>query len=308
MKKFIFVVLCIISMNNAFSQVALKLEAGGGPTFGKKGVFENRHWYLDKGTTLNGNIGLLAEIMLSKEHPFLIETGVVVGGLEAAYEGYDLGTKDIFFFRIPIKFDYRLKLTDKSSLTFGLGPALNWEFGDYEGKEGSFQVGVIPSVAYRYRKFSVGLSYFNPLIYNGPKDLNKNLLTLTLGLTFNLNPHWGGWSVIGQSAAAIGEAAGSLNTNYNSFTDDYQSNDSSSTGSNRTVPQRGDGHKILMEGKKFQTASRQYWDYANRLSEMKTFPDRYSDSKRKEYQKKMKELRNKYDLGYSEWEDWDGKL
>lgn len=305
MKRILSALIVLLAIQSMSSQVALKLEGGLGATFGKKGYFDGRHWDLKNGTTLNGNIGLMTEIYVSKSHPFLIETGLSIGGMESAYDHYK-GTTDIAFLRLPIKFDYRLQLTERSSITFGLGPALNFELGNVEGREGRFQVGIIPSINYRYRKFSIGISYYNPLFYNGSGNLNKNLLSLNLGLTFNLNPHWGGWSVIGATAGALSDGINAMN--YNSYNDSYYlGGDSYENNNTKSAPSRGDGHKIKQEGKEWQRASNQYWDYANRLSEMKSFSERYSKSKREEYQRKMKELRKKYDLKYSEWEDWDGK-
>ena len=95
------------------------------------------------------------------------------------------------------------------------------------------------SVAYRYKKMSYGLSWENPVFYNGPRDHYKNTFQVTIGLNFGLGAmrNWD-WDAIASAAGAIGNTLEGVSATYmemhegqRSAGGDYGSGVSGSSGS-----------------------------------------------------------------------------
>lgn len=102
--------------------------------------------------------------------------------------------------------------------------------------------------------------------------------------------------------------------------DDYTAiNGSSNTSSTtRKAPtstgnKSGSSSQTAAEGQAWRTESRAYSNYESMLIKMNTYWEtQYNDSDRRNHQKKMKDIRTKWEKrGYhitrSEWEDWNGK-
>lgn len=71
---------------------------------------------------------------------------------------------------------------------------------------------------FQHRKFTVGFSYYNPCIYNGPQDLNKSMFMFTVGLNFNFDSKWDGWGDVGKGILATAQLANQVIANYNNTT------------------------------------------------------------------------------------------
>lgn len=267
--------------------------------------------------------GIFIEIPVSSSRPFLIETGLGIGGADDAFRYDDIKVDSHSFLQLPVKFDYRMKLSNRTSLTFGLGPYLNWFLDTPKYMDDSHaQVGVTPSVTFRYRKLSLGISYYNPVIYNGPRNLNKNSLMMTMGLTFNLNKHWKGWKWIEAGVMASATAATTIAaTNQPGKSGNNDLENSSSAKTNRKdsktsrEKERKYGHKPkygAADVMNSRTAGYTYGKYVDQILQMKTFGP-VDMRQLKQIQKKMKKIREKNNkdsrnlkINKSELEDWDG--
>lgn len=311
------------------AQVGLRFELGAGPLFGwvhDNSGFDPGHPYstdlIKKGVGGNGMFAVLAEIPLSSAHPFILETGLGIGITDAAFEdgsGQKHGETQTFL-RLPVKFDYRMALGKRSSLTFGVGPYASMYMGgcEYRG-DNHVQVGLTPSVVFRYRKIHIGVNYYNPIIYNGPKDLNKNALIVTCGLTFNINPHWGGWKAIGTGMAVASAAAGSIatgaaNTESVSPGESYVRNSPGAKETTNADRRNKDDKYTANDAMNASNNMRVYSNYVSQVSSMKVFGP-VDMSQLRKIQKEMKKIREKNNknpnnphISKNELEDWDGKL
>lgn len=313
----------------ASAQSALRLDLGAGPIFGwvykVSNDFDPAHPYqydlMKKGTGGNGSFSILAEIAVSKSRPFYIETGLGIGLTDSAFKNKygEIEDEMSTFLRIPIKFDYRLYLGKKTSLTFGLGPYANWYITDFEyPSDSKFQIGLTPSVYFRYRKFSIGINYYNPVLYNGIQDINKNAISINTGLTFNLNPHWSGWKYIGAGVVAAGAIAGTVATLSDSHSNNYMVDDSFNnldSGKTKHVSnsKNNDISKYTAsDAYNASVNSRTYSNYVEQVSHMKVYGP-VDMNHLKKLQKNMKKIRedNNKDsrnpkISKSDLEDWNG--
>lgn len=87
----------------------------------------------------------------------------------------------------------------------------------------------------------------------------------------------------------------------------------SSSSQENTVQQRNNQKKAKQKSGTAASAQNEmisrntYNDYVSQLVDMSTFRDRYDDNQRKNIQRSMKQIREKYGFTKSEWEDWNGK-
>lgn len=317
----------VFVVQNLNAQVGLRFEFGAGPVFGW--VYDNSDFnpgnpyasdLIKKGVGGNGWFAILTEIPLSSARPFILETGLGIGVTDAAFKDMSGQKHDETqtFLRLPVKFDYRMKIGRRCSLTFGAGPYASMYLGgtEYRG-DNQMQVGLTPSVVFRYRKLHVGVNYYNPIIYNGPKDLNKNAMVITCGLTFNLNPHWGGWKTIGTGIAAASAVAGSVAAGISgtesvgtgeSYVDDSPSVNKNTKRDRRNKEDKYTTNDALNASHNMDT----YSNYVGQVSAMKVFgPVNMSDLRR--IQKEMKRIREKNNknpknprISKNDLEDWDG--
>ena len=306
-----------LSAQSVCAQVGLRFEAGGGPVFGWVDDSSFGSLKSKKGIASQGMFGIFAEIPVSSSRPFLIETGLGIGGADDAFRYGDVKIDSHSFLRLPVRFDYRLKLSNRTSLTFGLGPYFNWflDSPKYMG-DSHAQVGLTPAVTFRYRKLSLGVSYYNPVIYNGPKDLNKSSLMMTMGLTFNLNKHWKGWKWIGAGAAAAATVATTTaltNPPDSSYDLESRNSDSGQPDNKKSKTTRKNESKYgTADVLSSRTAGNTYGKYVDQILRMKTFGP-VDKRQLKQIQKKMKEIREKnnkdsrnFKINKSDLEDWDG--
>lgn len=314
----------VMSVMTIRAGVDLRIEAGAGIGKGWKtvteGTFPNLYSHPEKGVYSGGMLGAYVDIGLSKSIPLLLETGLSVGLHDGAFSKIDDDGLDVVTtLGIPVKVGYRFQFSRRSSLTVAVGPYFGFYLSSPEGyvKE-PVQIGLTPSVMYRYRKFSVGLSYHNPVIYNGPRELNKNTFALTVGLTFNLNPNWGGWKYVGMGVAAVGVAAGTyaaIKSASPTETADYSAGVSEPKDkSTKKKRDKKDDRWRLSDSVNGGMADKSYSGYVDLLVRMKSTPSNYNDRDRRNWQSTMKRIRednnkdpNRIKIPKSDLEDWDGK-
>lgn len=300
--------------------VDLRVEAALGMGKGWKtevhGDMGHYYRWPEKGMYNGGEIGAYVGIGLSPKIPLFLETGLGLGIFESGFSKTDSEKYGIMtMLRLPVKVGYRFRFGKRTSLSVALGPYLNW----YAGTDGinvkdPIQVGLTPSVMFRYRKFSVGLSYLNPVIFNGPKDLNRSTFMLSVGLTFNINPKWGGWKYVGAGVAAAAVVAGSVAAVKASQSDDASDSLSADSASSHPSSKKGKkGGYGVSDVQNSRGASNTYSGYVDILRNMKSDPGSYNDSRRRKIQSDMKRVRednNKnpknFQITKSDLEDWDG--
>ncbi|MDE6126027.1 MAG: outer membrane beta-barrel protein [Muribaculaceae bacterium] len=303
----------------AAGAVDLRIETGTGLGSGWKTEFNgdraNPYRRPVKGTYHGGEVGVYLGIGLSPKIPLFLETGLGLGLFESGLSKTNADKYgNMTELRLPVKVGYRLRLGKRSSLSFAFGPYLNW----YAGTDGikvqdPIQVGLTPSVMFRYRKFSVGCSYLNPVVFNGPKELNRSTFMFSIGLTFNLNPNWGGWKYVGAGVAAGAVVAGTVAAVRSNQNHDSSSSSSSSSSARSSSNKGKKGGYGASDAQNSRGASNTYSGYVDILRKMKSDPGSYDDSRRRKIQSDMKRVReanNKnpknFQIPKSDLEDWDG--
>lgn len=158
-------VLAVIAPQAANAEIYWEIQ-GAGMGFSNK-HYEDGFDYMDKKssgreTSYHAGFGIGLFIPISRQYPFLLETGLQVrvgsfeyfekvkkGELLKIINEYDntikysvkdytsVGTDDeidpIWSIQVPVKFNYVYNLNEKSSLRFGFGPFFRYSFGDYFG-------------------------------------------------------------------------------------------------------------------------------------------------------------------------------
>lgn len=316
---FLSLILLLVAAVSA-SAVDLIIEGAVGPGNGwltqVRGKDFNRYRVPAKGTYWSGELGLYTGIGLSEKIPLFLETGLGVGIADAAFSKTDAEAYgEMTTLRLPVKVGYRFRLGRRASVSVGVGPYVNWYVGtDGLSIDKPVEVGLTPSVLFRYRKFSVGVKYFNPVIYNGSGNLNRNTFMMTLGLTFNLNPKWGGWKYVGAGVAAAAAVAGSVATGVVSLSDDRRVSSTENVSTRHSFPEKGKkGGYGASDALNSRDATNTYSGYVDLLRYMKSDPGSYDDSRRRNIQSDMKRIRkdnNKnpknFQIPKSDLEDWDG--
>lgn len=302
----------------AMSQTAIRIEAGGGPTFGWVNDSDRFTTKAKKGVASNGQFGLFLELPVSSKKPFFIETGLAIGAIDNAFRinSVDVQVDYHSYLRVPLKLDYRMMLGKRASLTFGAGTYADMALSRSEHMGSSnLQIGLTPSIMFRYRKFNIGVSYYNPIIYNGIKTLNKNSLLVTCGFTFNLKKNWGGWKWVGAGTIAAATIATTVATTQQTATGaDHESIEQDSENQDRTQKTkrtRKDKYGVS-DVQSSRTSGNTYREYVDQISRMKTYGP-VDMRQLKQIQKKMKEIREKnnkdsrnFKISKNELEDWDG--
>lgn len=168
-----------------------------------------------------------------------------------------------------------------------------------------WQMGFTPSVVYSHRCVSFGVSYEMPLIKGETFKNNRfnNQLTFTFSLKFNT----GAWEKIGSGlttaamvAGAVSEAymetqgnsyysSGSSESSYGSY-----SAGSSSSGSSASSASSGNGFSI-QEQQAYNNDKRTYERYDSMLASYFAGNSSASSSDKREWQRKMKQLREKWE-------------
>ncbi|MCH5178260.1 MAG: hypothetical protein J1F13_01155 [Prevotellaceae bacterium] len=91
-------------------------------------------------------------------------------------------------------------------------------------------------------------------------------------------------------------------TNATGLTDNVSN--STSTSNKKSQTKTGGG---VASAQNERTARKTYNDYVSQLIDMKTFPERYNDTQRRNIQSSMRSIRQQWGFPKSEMEDWGGK-
>lgn len=272
-----------------------------------------------KGNAGEGLIGLYLRIPVSKRIPMYIETGlgyrtkVVISQAEGyKFEPIDLTSSkpsvyDNFdyyygnFIELPVKVGYELPLKGKNSILFGVGPTVSW-CGE-KGKGEPWTVGLNASVTFKHRALNVGLSYSNPLFYNGLRDYYKNSLNVTIGISFGCKI----WNKIGNGVIAASSVMGVVSEAYLNSQGTYPNNtiestresasyEYSSSDSSSSTKSGNDKNKYsIAEQNNYNTDKRTYGNYESMLIKAFLYPEKHKFAEVKDWQSKMKKLREKWE-------------
>jgi len=275
----------------------------------------------------SGNIsaGLFLQIPVGPRKNFFIETGL--NFLVKPYVGWDkdehgkFNPKDFWkyhdnlreyndvyldYYEIPVKFGYFLPVSKKGRFEFAAGP-----YASVSGRHDcgdSFSVGLAVSAMFRYRCMSYGLQWENPVFYNGPMNLYKNTFQVTIGINFSLGGmrHWD-WNAIADGMAIVGDAMQVIADQYaasqggsdysgseysGSSTDSYNSDDSNSDDSKSRSDSKGFS---LSEQQNYNRDKATYERYDSMLAQVFAGNRDASPSDVRSWQKKMKQLRKKWE-------------
>lgn len=96
------------------------------------------------------------------------------------------------YLELPIKCGYQLKINDSNSIVFGFGPYLSFctEIGSL-GYSSPLSVGLAASASFRHRCMSFGVSFQNPVFFNGLRNHYSNSLNITIGINIKgRKPNW----------------------------------------------------------------------------------------------------------------------
>ncbi len=302
----------------ANAEVNWRLQAGG--MYQKTWDFQKFSDYgsesLDKCGDYNLGLGVFLQIPLGKTSPFFIETGLgwlykpqlsvseefdfssenFVNNYPRSKDYIDYGKVSIL--EIPVKFGYAYRLNKRSQLEFAVGPyissAVRYEYGDTWG------AGLVVSAAYRYRKMSYGISWENPVFYNGPRDQYRNTFQVTIGFNFGLGAmrrwNWDniltGMEIVGgvmQSTANTMAAAGGSNSY-----DSYSGSSSSSSSSSSSRSSASSGKMSTSEYEAYKTDRRTYERYESQLASHYAGNQTMSAQSVQDAKKAMKRIREKW--------------
>ena len=225
---------------------------------------------------------------------------------------------------LPLRFTYKQPLGEYFSLHAGIGPYASYALGDDLGEKwhNNLQVGLEPSIAINWACLSLGVTYNIPCFYKGFDDENKPAVMATLGIRFKSKA----WKYIGAGLLAVATVGAGVaavwptsdgssyssssysSASYNSSSSSYSSASTSGTGN-----KSGNTTHTASEIQSKNVDARSYSNYESQLIKMNTYwEEQYNDSQRRNIQKKMKDIRTKWEnrglkITYSQWEDWNGK-
>lgn len=331
-KQFTVIVLSFITVESSLAQVSWLIQGGG---MYKKQYGTGEIWDYNsdgervpvKGSAGEGLIGLYLRIPVSKQRPFYIETGagyrtkLVISqandykfdpiDLTSTYSEIDKYFDNYYghFIEMPVKVGYEFPLKGKNSFLVGVGPTISW--CSKKGKGDPWTAGINASVSFKHRSLNVGLSYSNPLFYNGLRDYFKNSINVTIGINFGIHI----WNKIGNgmlvAASAMGDVSGAyLNANgvnsenineygssgYTTFTESENTDVSDrSTGNGGNEKSENKKKYNISEQNAYNTDKRTYANYESMLIKAFLYPENYTASEVKGWQSKMKNLRVKWE-------------
>ncbi|MDE7151712.1 MAG: hypothetical protein K2O27_05545 [Candidatus Amulumruptor sp.] len=239
-----------------FAQLDWRIEAGGmmSKHYGVSGEFYDEFGEPGKKTDFEAFGALLLRISLSSNIPLSLETGLgyrnkLVLSQEKGFkfepslldETISWTSNPMYgkvmdyrgnFIEIPVKAIYSFNINEKNGFDLGLGPYVSMV--TERGLGDPVSVGLNASVAYKYRRLSVGVAWQNPLFLNGPRDYYKNSCMLTLGLTLG-KPSSEALGNFANTLGAVGSALGEVSQSYassstvsNSYTVSSDTSDDSS--------------------------------------------------------------------------------
>ena len=195
---------------------------------------------------------------------------------------------------IPLRFGYTLRLNEKNQFEFAVGPYFGADF------DADYYVGLSPAVTFKHRAFSVSLHWENPLFLDTSHNHFRNQFGLTVGVNFNgRTPNLDNIMTGLQVAGAVLESANQvMGQYYGSGTESegdasYEEGSSSSSGSSRS-DKSGNGFS-LSDQQAYNTDKKTYERYDSQLASHFAGNQVMSDSSRRDAQRKMKKLREKWE-------------
>ena len=210
---------------------------------------------------------------------------------------YDHGFLDclrVSFLELPVRLTWNQHIHRRISTHIGFGPYVSYGFGNFtvnSGNKGGVEVGLQPSVAFYFRNFNIGASYNFP-IYHNYHDKNKPAIMLTMGIRFKSSA----WKYVGATALVVGTVGlGALAIAGMSKSSDSSSySGDSSSNSSRSSRSKGDSGG-LSEQNSYNTDKATYSRYDSLLSSAFAGNSSASLSEIRDWQSKMKKLRQKWE-------------
>lgn len=205
---------------------------------------------------------------------------------------------------LPLRLTYNYKLKNKVSLQLGVGPFASWNIADDE-----YYIGLEPAVSLYLWNFNIGLSYNTAMFMNSSACKFRDGLMVTMGIRFNSSV----WGSIGKGVVVFDEAMRSSGmydaiNSYSSGSGTYNSSSSYDSGnssykarSSSATSKSSEGHSVS-EMNARNTDNRTYGSYETQLSKMRYGNDSYNESRKKDIQRQMKRIREKWEkrgLGWS---------
>ncbi len=132
------------------------------------------------------------------------------------------------FIEIPVKAGYVLRLNERNSFQFTLGPYVSMV--TERGYGDPISVGLNASAAFRHRCMSFGIAWQNPIFLNGPRDYYTNSFEVTIGINFGSDA----WSHIGNAAMIASSVMGTVADAYLQYESTQQHQVGSYDNNNRT--------------------------------------------------------------------------
>ena len=240
-------------------------------------------WADNTNDRIDWQAGLELEIPINKK--FNIETGLRYKDHFSMEEcGDNSYTQHI---ELPVRFAYKLPLNKHFTLHAGVGP-----YASYMIRPNKYQFGIEPSIAIYWNCLSLGAQYNLICIDNGFKDINKPAIMLTLGVRFKTST----WKYIGAgllTVATLGAATAMAWNNINSSSSSSYSNSSYSSYSSSTSSTNSNKYSISDQNN-YNTDKKTWDQYDNYLSSHFFGSRSATRSDVEQWQRKMKELRNKW--------------
>lgn len=216
------------------------------------------------------------------------------------------------FLDIPLRFSYRLRLKGDNEFQFSFGPYLEINLHNAEVYQTKLEdtspvsVGLTPSVVFKHRALSLGLSYQNPCIYNGFKNRDKNTLMFTIGVNFrgrkiNTDKLLSGLAI----ASSVLDAATTTMQSYTDATGGSSNSDysESSTNSNSSYSKKsepkGNGFSISKRTSR-ENDRNTYSKYETQVMKIINGDDKTNS--KVDLQRKMRKLREKWAAQGDGWQ------
>lgn len=140
-------------------------------------------------------------------------------------------------------------------------------------------------------------------------NLENVLQSSHLGNEGNSPSRASGWDIAFGILNSFADAASTFNAATNSYLPPSQSSSlRRNEGSSRRSSKQS--HVAKPKGNAFshsvneRTSRNTYNNYVSQLIDMKTYPERYNDSQRRQIQSSMRSIRQEWGFPKSEWEDW----
>lgn len=211
-------------------------------------------------------------------------------------------TQPSYFVDMPIRAGWRLALNDKNEFQFSFGPYLSIDCGNpdrdatYGVVDGCnrFSIGLNPSVVYKHRALSLGISYQNPCIYNGPKNRETNTLLFTIGINFrgrkvNLDKLSSALEIAG---SVLNTTADAMSSYYGNLGEDTSASSDNNSSSRNSVSTRATSSNTSKDRTSRNADYNSYFKYETTVIKIINGDDRVN--KKSDIQRKMKALRKKW--------------